>query len=88
MRWAARIRSLLRWLFRRGQAEADLENELRYHLEQEIESNIRAGMLPEEAKFAAHRLTGSTALYKEECRDARGIGFVENGVHCQPFSME
>src|SRR6185437_7165847 len=80
MRWTARLRSLLRSLFQRRQAEADLDNELRYHLEQEIESNIRAGMSPEEAKFAAQRLTGSTALYKEECRDARGIGLVENSV--------
>ena len=80
MRWTARLRSLLRSLFRRSQAEADLDSELQYHLEQEIDNNLRAGMSPEEAKLAAHRLTGSVSLYKEECRDARGIGFIENSV--------
>src|SRR6185437_3071844 len=80
MRWTARVRSLLRSLFRGSQAEADLDSELQYHLEQEIDNNLRAGMSPEEAKFAAQRLTGSVSLYKEECRDARGIGFIENSV--------
>ncbi len=78
MRWTARLRSLLRSLFRCRQAEADLDNELQYHLEQEIESNIRAGMSPDEAKFAAQRLTGSVSLFKEECRDARGGISIEN----------
>ncbi len=78
MRWTARFRGLLRFLFRRRQAEADLESEFRYHMQQEIESNIRAGMSPEEATFAAQRLTGSTALYKEECRDARATAPLES----------
>jgi predicted permease len=77
MRWHRRLKSMLAWLFRRHHAEADLEDELRDHMQLEIESNLRAGMSPEEARFAAQRLVGSVALYKEECRDARGIGFLE-----------
>jgi hypothetical protein len=56
----------LRSAFLRKRVETDLDQELRYHLEQEIEDNIRAGMMPEEAKFAAQRLIGPLSLYKEE----------------------
>lgn len=72
------LQSICRSLFARPRAEADLDDEMRDHLEREIEDNIRRGMSPEQAKFAAQRLIGSISLYKEECRDARGIGFLEN----------
>src|SRR5277367_1630741 len=78
MRWPARFASLFRSLFRRKEAEANLDIELRDHLEQEVQNNLRAGMSDEEARAAAQRLVGPLALYKEECRDARGIGFIEN----------
>ena len=87
MRWLARLRMFLRSLVRRERAEAELDDELRDHLEQEIASNIRAGMPPEEAKFAAQRLAGSISLYKEECRDARGTGFIENFVRDLRYSI-
>ncbi len=80
MRRIAKARSTLKSLLRRRQVEDDLENELRYHLEQEVAHNIRSGMLPEEARVAAQRLVGPVSLYKEECRDAWGIGFFENLV--------
>src|SRR3982751_2638516 len=58
-----RVHSFLYSVLRWRQAETDLGDELRYHMEQEIESNIRAGMSPEEVKYAAQRLTGSISLY-------------------------
>jgi putative ABC transport system permease protein len=78
MRWLAKFRSTLRWLLRRGRAETELDDELRYHCEREIENNLRAGMPLEEAKLAAERLFGPVSLYKEECRDARGASLIEN----------
>ena len=78
MRWPARLRMLPRSLFRPRRIEAELDEEIRDHLEQEIQNNLHAGMPPDEAKFAAQRLVGSLSLYKEECRDVRGISFVEN----------
>ncbi len=53
---------------------------MRDHLQREIEANIRAGMSPQEAESAAIRLIGSISLYKEQCRDARGIGFLETSA--------
>jgi macrolide transport system ATP-binding/permease protein len=78
MRWLARFRKIFQSLFRRQKIEGDLDAELQYHLEQEIESGIQGGLSPEDAKLAAQRLVGSVPLYKEECRDAWGIGVVEN----------
>jgi predicted permease len=80
MRRLEQFGNSLRALFRMSQAEQDLDDELRDHLAAETESNIRAGMTPEEARFAAQRLVGSVSLYKEECRDARSIGFFETSV--------
>ncbi len=78
MRWPARVRMLFRSVFQLRRIEADLDHEMHDHLEQEIQNNIRAGMSFEEARLAAQRLIGSLSLYKEECRDARGISFIEN----------
>ena len=74
----AKIRSTVRWLLRRGHMEAELDDEFRDHWEREVESNVNAGMSLEEARQAARRLIGPASLYKEECRDARGAGFIEN----------
>jgi hypothetical protein len=45
----------LRSLFRRQQVEAELDEELRYHREQQIEEGIAKGLSPEEARYAAMR---------------------------------
>ena len=74
----AKFRSTVRWLLRRGPMEAELDDEFRDHWEREVDSNVNAGMPLEEARQAARRLIGSASLYKEECRDARGAGFIEN----------
>ncbi len=76
MRWIQIIRNTWRSLILRRKAEADLEEELRDHLEQEVANNIHAGMSPEEARFAAERLIGSISLFKDECRDQRGTAFL------------
>src|ERR1700761_3369091 len=80
MPWTSKARSIFRSLLRRNKLEADLDAELRYHLAQETESNIRSGMTPELAKFAAQRLVGSITLYKEQCRDARHTGFIDGFI--------
>ena len=78
MQWLTRCGDTLRALVGRKRALADLDQELRDHLEREIESNLRAGMAPEEAKLAAQRLVGPISVYKEECREAHGVGLIES----------
>ena len=59
-------------LFRRRQVERELDDEIRYHLEQQIEENVARGMTPEEARFAALRAFGGVEYRKEKLRDQRG----------------
>jgi predicted permease len=77
-RWWNLARMRLRSLLWRGQAESELEKELRFHLEQAIEANLAAGMAPEEARYAALRRLGGVAQIKEECRDMRRTDYLEN----------
>jgi predicted permease len=73
-----RIRLLMRALFRRAQAEQDLDEELRYHLNKEAQRNIASGMTPEEARRAALRSLGGLEQVKEECREARGVQLIHD----------
>lgn len=70
---AHRCRSLLR----RSCAEADLQREIDLHIEQLAKERMAAGMNESEALIAARREFGPVALTKEQCRDMRGINFVE-----------
>jgi putative ABC transport system permease protein len=54
---------------RRKTREDALDQELRFHLEEQIRDNIAAGMTPEEARRAAALEFGGVAQIKEECRD-------------------
>jgi hypothetical protein len=59
----------LRSLFRRRAAEADLDEELAFHLEHETAKLIRAGATPDEARRRARLAIGGTSQIKEEVRD-------------------
>jgi putative ABC transport system permease protein len=66
------IRARLRALVRRGSAERELDEELRFHIEMETEKNLRAGMMPNEARRRALRDFGGVEPTKEAHRDVRG----------------
>src|SRR5438876_5567507 len=67
----------LRSLFLGSHLDRDMDEELRFHVERQIEDNILAGMNPEEARYAVLRSFGGLDHVKEECRDARGFRFLE-----------
>ena len=69
MVWARRLWLRLQTLFRRERAEQRLDDEVQFHLEQQIAENIAAGMNPQEARYAAIRTFGNPTLLKEETRD-------------------
>ena len=64
-------------ILRRQKVETELDSERRFHLEAQIESNIRVGMSPQVARDSALREFGGVELAKEECRDQRGTQFLE-----------
>jgi putative ABC transport system permease protein len=68
----------LRSLFRRSQVESDLDEELRFHLEQQIEYEIARGKSPQEARYTALRRMGGLEQRKEECRDMRHMNLIDN----------
>jgi len=68
MRWLARIQMKMQMLFQRGKAGARLDDELQFHLEQQIAENVAAGMNADEARFAALRSFGNPALLRERTR--------------------
>ena len=76
MRLLRVFRRRARSLFRSAQVDGELENELRYHLEQLTKENIAAGMDAGEARLAARRAMGGTALIAEQCRDQRRLGWL------------
>jgi predicted permease len=74
------LHSRLRSLFFRDRREADLREELQFHLERETERLQASGLPREEARLHARRLFGGVEQIKDECRDARGTGLVDDTV--------
>lgn len=68
----------LRALLRRGRAETELDEELRFHLEREVEARVRAGADPAAARRAAVLALGGLERVKEDVRDARGTRGLED----------
>ncbi len=73
-----RILPRLRALFRGSRLEHEMGEELRFHLEKQIEDNIKAGMTPEEARYATLRTFGGVEQIKERCRDTHRFRFIED----------
>src|SRR6266481_846478 len=71
MRLFVKPRNFLRNLFLSRSVEADLDQEVRSHLEMLIEENIRAGMQPKDAQRAARIELGGIEQVKEQVREAR-----------------
>lgn len=68
----------LRSLLRREKVEEELDDELRFHQQQQAEKYMRAGMSREEAMRQVRLDFGGLEQVKEDCRDARGISFLES----------
>ena len=67
--WLRRIRSLVRG----GSEDAEMQQELRFHLDMETENNLAAGMDAREARRQAHLRLGGMTPIQEAVRDARGV---------------
>lgn len=72
------LRFRLRALFLGNAEERDLNDELRFHFEKQVEKFRLAGMTEEQARRQARLTFGGHEQVKEDCREARGTSFVEN----------
>ena len=73
-----RLRGRIRALFHRERADADLDEELRFHLEMETEHQMRMGLPEGEARRRARIGFGNVERYRDEARDARGVGAIDD----------
>jgi len=67
-------------LFRKRALDAQLDSELRFHIEELTEANIAAGLTPEEARRRAVLEFGGREQIKEELRDVHRVSIVEGSL--------
>lgn len=77
-RFLYKLRQRIRSLFFRPTVEAELNDEIRVHLELEQAELVAGGMSLEQARREAVHSLGATESIKEECRDMREVNFIEN----------
>jgi len=78
MRLFDRMAMRLRMLFERPEAGAQLDAELRDHLDRQIAENLAAGMSVRDARFLALRSFGNPALLREQARATWSWNWLES----------
>ena len=78
-----RFRSLLR----RSKVEEELDDELHFHQERQIDKYMRSGMSRDAALRQVRLDFGGLAQIKEDCRNARGISFLDSTGHDLRFGV-
>jgi len=76
--WLYTIPLRLRSLFHREQADQELDDELRDHVERKTEEYVAKGMTPQEARRVALREMGGVEKRKEECRETRRVTWLQD----------
>jgi len=87
MEWLRVFGARLRGLFRKRYLDGDLDAELRAHVEMLVEENIRRGMSPVEARYAARREFGGVEQSKELHREQRSIPFLDGLLEDLRFAL-
>src|SRR5580698_2568175 len=67
----------LRSLGQQRVVKQEIDEELRFHIEQRTAENMAAGMSPEEAAREARKCFGNMQNIREKCRELRGASFGE-----------
>jgi predicted permease len=70
----------IRFLFSRRRREAELEEELAFHLDEEAEECKTNGIPPEQARYSARAQLGNMARVREETRATWGFTFIETTI--------
>src|SRR5438552_4324459 len=86
-RWLHTIPLRLRSLFRWAQADQELDEELRDHLERKTNEYIAKGMAPEEARRRARLDLDGIEQTKEKCREARRLNWIQDFVQDLRFGL-
>src|SRR6266508_3777798 len=68
----------LRALLKRSAIERELDDELRFHVDHQVEAYVRAGISRDEAQRRARLEFGELDQVKEEYRDALGVRLLDD----------
>ncbi len=74
-------------LFRRQKTETDLDEELRFHFDQQVNKFVASGLTRKEALRRARLQFGGMEQVKEECRDARGVSLAADLLQDTRFAL-
>ncbi|MGH9441759.1 MAG: ADOP family duplicated permease [Thermoanaerobaculia bacterium] len=81
------VRVRFRALFQRRAMESELQEEIRFHLERQTEKYVGSGLTREEAARRARVEFGGSDQIKEECRDERGVRWIESLLQDVGFAV-
>src|SRR3954454_23218772 len=71
----------------RRAVKQEIDEELRFHIEQRTGENIAAGMSPGDAARKARQRFGNLQSVREECREVRGASFGEGMLQDARFGF-
>jgi putative ABC transport system permease protein len=80
MGWIGEGWQRLRSLTRGDALERGLDEEIRFHVERQMDKNLRAGMTSEEARRQAHLTFGGVERTKERTRDEFRLALVQDSL--------
>src|SRR5262245_51027680 len=80
-RWRYTIPLRLRSILRRTRVEAELDEELRYHVERQVEAHVARGLSRAAARSAGRCARGGTGSGTRGSRAARAVTWLEDLVH-------
>jgi len=86
-RWLYQFVLRCRSLFRPHRVEEELDEELRFHLDQQIQQNVDRGLTRDDATRAARLALGGIEQQKEACRDARHMQWIDSTWGDVRFAM-
>src|SRR5690348_146014 len=86
MSWKQQVAKLRGWFGRRERA-AELDDEIRVHLEMEERENRESGMTLDEAHYAALRRFGNVTLAEERSRDMWTWHSIETFAHDVRYAL-
>lgn len=87
MRWLDKIRHRVLSVVAKPKADAELCDELQFHIHQQTEEFMKQGMPTEEARNAALRDLGGVAQIEEQCRESRRVNWLEHAHQDLRFAL-
>ena len=87
MNWWQKTLASLRAPFRKEKLDAEMDEEMRSHIEMQTRENLASGMSPASARRQAFREFGWLESIQETCRDQRGVTWLEKLAQDARFGL-